>query len=96
MGMSGQVFKWLKKLSREKPNIKTLVNRANTGTTKGRNQGTSIADGKYTVFIDNDTKVAKGWVKLLIKGVESSEDIAACGSKIGFALRQGNDLRSFC
>lgn len=82
MGMSDEIVEWLHHLSNNTDNIRVIFNDRNVGTTKGRNQGIEISQGDYLVFLDNDTEVCPGWIEPLIQKAESSQKIAACGSKV--------------
>ncbi|NQV01640.1 MAG: glycosyltransferase [Bacteroidia bacterium] len=82
MASSTETCDWLEHLAEKKENFNIIFNTENVGTTRGRNQGISLARGKYIVFLDNDAEVTAGWIEQLLDGAESSPEIAACGSKV--------------
>lgn len=54
----------------------------NSGPSVARNQGISIASGKYILFVDSDDKVESSYVELLVDAMElSSSDLVCCGYK---------------
>lgn len=62
--------------------VRIIRLRKNYGFAKGNNIGTKFARGEYIVFLNNDTKVTKNWLKNLVKAVRKNDRIAACTSKI--------------
>lgn len=82
MGVSPEIVEWLQQLGADNPDIIPIFNDHNVGTTKGRNQGITIAKGEYVVFLDNDTQVTDRWIAPLIETAAASLQIGACGSKV--------------
>lgn len=82
MGQSAEIVAWLEELGADRPNVRVVFNAENVGTTKGRNQAIGLAQGKYIVFLDNDTEATAGWLEPLLAPVESDQTIAACGAKV--------------
>lgn len=77
-GSADYVKKYFKK-------VRVLKLKENLGFTGGNNEGAKFAKAtKYLVFLNNDTKVEKNWLKELVKTAESSEKIALVNSKIFF------------
>lgn len=59
-----------KKFGRQK-NFKLIKSPINLGFAGGNNRGGESASGVYLMFLNNDTKVRKEWLKSLIKAAES-------------------------
>jgi len=51
--------------------IKLVSNRSNLGFAKACNQGAEIAQGKYLLFLNNDTEPQPGWLDALLVPAES-------------------------
>ncbi|CEG13881.1 hypothetical protein MSIBF_A630004 [groundwater metagenome] len=64
------------------PQVKILEFKENYGFCKGNNLGAQNANGKYLVFLNNDTIVDKEWLKNLTLGVLSKKDIISAGCKM--------------
>ncbi len=99
MGKSESIIAWLKNKYGTRENVKLIFNSENVGTTKGRNQGAKLANGKFILFLDNDMKVGPNWLEPLIDVAESNTLIAACGSLIlsekGRVLISPNSIRVY-
>ena len=48
------------------------------------NKASKFAKGKYILFLNNDSKVNKGWLNSLVNLIESDEKIGMVGSKLIF------------
>ena len=73
---------YLDQLSQQVNNIKVIHNQENLGFAKACNQGARIAEGRYLVFLNNDTVPLKGWLDALIETIEKDEKIGAVGTKL--------------
>lgn len=62
--------------------VKILKNNKNIGYCKGNNVGLKLANGKYVVFLNNDTYVSKTWLEELVKVMETQPSIGACQSRL--------------
>ena len=69
-------------LSSLRGDIQVITNPENFGFAKACNQGAAAANGKYVVFLNNDTIPKPGWLKSLVSEVDSHEDVAVVGSKL--------------
>lgn len=67
-------------IARLMPNVKTIVNNANEGVAKARNQGISAASGKYILILDNDTIANHSAIEALMSHLDSHPltGVAAC------------------
>ncbi|MER3424475.1 MAG: hypothetical protein C4293_15910 [Nitrospiraceae bacterium] len=62
--------------------IRIIRNTENLGFAKACNQGAQAAQGRYLVFLNNDTIPREGWLKALIDEVEAHPEVAVVGSKL--------------
>jgi GT2 family glycosyltransferase len=61
------------------PNSVLIPNSVNLGFVKAMNQGFDHVKSKYVVWLNNDTIVSPGWLKNLIKHLESNPHAVAIG-----------------
>ena len=64
------------------PNAKVLRNNPALGFLKNCNQATRNAQGKYLLFLNNDTKVQKNFLTHLLDAMNSNSKIGIIGSKL--------------
>lgn len=64
------------------PAIRLVALDANHGFAGGNNRGAAQARGRWLVFLNNDTRVAPGWLLALRDGLEWSPDTALVTSRI--------------
>lgn len=62
--------------------LKIIENKKSLGPVKGRNIGIANSNGKYVVFLDNDTEVDKSWLNHPILVLEKDDSVGACQSKL--------------
>lgn len=67
------------------PWLKAFRNNTNLGFARSCNIGAGIAQGRYLVFLNNDTLVLPGWLDNMIKVIESDSIIGVVGSKLLYA-----------
>lgn len=60
---------------------------------KGRHEGFSHCDGKYTFFIDGDMEIYPGWLTTGIKYLENHPDIAGTAGFCDWEVYEGNSFR---
>lgn len=65
-------------------NIIIVRNSENLRFLKNCNNAVKYTNGKYILFLNNDTQVQKNWLSSLVKLIESDETIGAVGSKLLF------------
>lgn len=65
-------------------NLNIVKSGENTGFAGGNNLGVKQAGGKYIVFLNNDTKVDKLWLKELYNRIIKDETIGIINSKLLF------------
>ncbi|MDO4487930.1 MAG: glycosyltransferase [Eubacteriales bacterium] len=63
-------------------NLKVAKTKGNLGFLLNCNNAAKEARGKYVFFLNNDTKVTKGWLSNLVELSESDESIGLVGSKL--------------
>jgi GT2 family glycosyltransferase len=66
----------------KKNSLRIIRNYENLGFAGGSNAGIKLADGKYLVFLNNDTEVDKNWLWELVKVMESDRSIGAAQCKL--------------
>jgi GT2 family glycosyltransferase/glycosyltransferase involved in cell wall biosynthesis len=65
-----------------KGELRLISNSTNLGFAKACNQGASVANGGYILFLNNDTEVQPGWLDALLKILDADEKVAAAGAKL--------------
>ena len=65
-------------------NVEVIHNQENLGFAKACNQGARIAEGKYLVFLNNDTIPLYGWLEEMLKVIENEKRVGVVGSKLLF------------
>lgn len=63
-------------------NVKILTNQTNLGFSKSCNLGAKAANGKYLVFLNNDTIPLPGWLEKLLATMNSHPDAGVVGCKL--------------
>jgi GT2 family glycosyltransferase len=84
-GSTDATVKFLKGL--KLPFMKKKINSMNLGFAKGGNQGAALAEGKYLVFLNNDTLPEENWVEELGFAIEKFNRIGIVGSLLLFPDR---------
>lgn len=74
-------------LSREFPQVLTLLFPRNYGFAEGYNRALDELDYEYAVLLNSDVEVTLRWLEPLLEFVENHPDVAACQPKIR-ALRE--------
>jgi GT2 family glycosyltransferase/glycosyltransferase involved in cell wall biosynthesis len=69
-------------LERLDGDVKVITNRSNHGFARACNQGATASEGKYLLFLNNDTVPKEGWLGAMIDAVRSEPDIGIVGSKL--------------
>jgi GT2 family glycosyltransferase len=70
------------------PHVRVLTNTVNTGFVGACNRGASRAQGRWILFLNNDTEPQPGWLDALLALGESSPEVGAVGSQLVFANGQ--------
>lgn len=66
------------------PGIRYLRNDDPQGFIRACNRAASEAQGKYLVFLNNDTEVRPGWLEWLVNTAKRDENVGAVGSMLLF------------
>jgi len=66
-------------------NIKLIRNSENLGFLYNCNNAAKSANGKYIVFLNNDTIVKPLWLKWFVKTMDEKPDVGLIGAKVIFA-----------
>lgn len=64
------------------PNVKKLVFNQNYGFAGGYNKAIESVDAEYTVLLNSDVEVTKGWLDPLLRFMDDNENVAACAPKL--------------
>lgn len=70
-------------------NAKIIRNKTNVGFAPANNQGVKIASGKYILLLNNDTKVKKNFLSIMVERMESDQSIGALQPKIYMMDNEG-------
>ncbi|NLW48833.1 MAG: glycosyltransferase family 2 protein, partial [Firmicutes bacterium] len=62
--------------------INLFLNEENLGFAKTCNNGAKEANGKYLIFLNNDTIALNGWLEQLLTVFENNSDVGVVGSKL--------------
>jgi len=72
----------LELLQHSYPWVRIVPLSVNTGFAGGNNAGFAVAQGKYIVALNNDTRVERTWLAELIAPVEDQHDVGMVASRI--------------
>lgn len=64
------------------PKVRIIRLKKNFGFVKAINEGVKVSDAEYVVFLNNDTKADKDWLKNLIKYADSYPEVISVNSKL--------------
>jgi hypothetical protein len=64
------------------PKTKVFINKKNLGFADANNVGFRKARGKYVLFLNNDTRVTKTFLSVLVQFLEQHKDVAGVQSKL--------------
>jgi GT2 family glycosyltransferase/2-polyprenyl-3-methyl-5-hydroxy-6-metoxy-1,4-benzoquinol methylase/glycosyltransferase involved in cell wall biosynthesis len=62
--------------------VKVITNTENRGFVDACNQGAAVAEGRYLVFLNNDTAPLPGWLEALVAMVEGDPAVGAAGARL--------------
>jgi len=79
---NGSTDNSLDMLANEFPSVRTIVLDANYGFAEGYNRAIAQVDSEYTVLLNSDVEVTKGWLTPLFEYMETHPDVAAVQPKI--------------
>lgn len=72
----------LKVMSKEFPEIKTIVMDKNYGFAGGYNKALKGIDAEYYLLLNSDIEVTEGWLSILEEFMDAHPDVAACQPKL--------------
>ena len=76
-------------LKKNFPGVKVVESDENLGFGRGNNLGVSMyPDYDAYLFLNNDVSVPKGWLKELVKVLESDKNIGAVGPKVLYSKKR--------
>jgi len=70
---------YLRDMVARQSNVRLIVNDSNAGFAPANNQGICHASGDFVVFLNNDTRVTRGWLCRLVGLLEKDETIGLVG-----------------
>lgn len=80
-GSTDGTFEYFESIKKYHPQTKIIKNFKNRIAESIINYATSLASGKYFVFVSNDTVVHEGWLEHLIQHIESAPDVGWVGPR---------------
>lgn len=72
----------LQVLQEKFPTVKILAFKENLGFAEGYNQAISMTGHEYTVLLNSDVSVPRGWLEPLVEAMDENPEIGACQPKI--------------
>lgn len=90
-GSTDQSELFCKKLSRLRNRVKIIKNSNNVGFAKANNQGFEESRGEYILLLNNDTKVEKNFLNIMVDKMVSDQSIGVIQPKI-YLMDQPNRL----
>src|SRR5256885_16311558 len=64
------------------PGVVLVQNETNLGFSKAANMGAERARGEYVAFLNNDMRVGKNWLSVLLETARAGEGLACVGSTV--------------
>jgi GT2 family glycosyltransferase len=93
-----QTAQYLDSVKEKSPEQVSLIrNNENMGFVKAVNQGIKKSSAPYVCLLNNDTRVAEGWLTEMVKVAEAGEDIGIVNpysNTLGFKLKRGQSLEA--
>ncbi len=62
--------------------VRVVTNVENRGFVEACNQGAALAQGKYLLFLNNDTAPQSGWLEALVAALEADPSVGAAGARL--------------
>ena len=69
-------------LAKQFPKVGIISLNENYGFAEGYNKAIEKVDAEYTLLLNSDVEVAKGWLEPLVAALDSDESIVACQPKV--------------
>lgn len=70
---------YLKVLAGREPRLKYILNTTNRGFAGGNNDGIKMANGRFLILLNSDTRVSKGWLERIVDVLASDPAIGLAG-----------------
>lgn len=64
------------------PEVKIIKLKKNFGFARAINEGVKVSEAEYVVFLNNDTKVDKDWLKNLVEYADKHPEVISVNSKL--------------
>lgn len=78
-GSDSETTSWLKSFCNNSPTCTLIEHRLNRGYTKAVNSGLELSDAPYVVTLNSDTIVTRGWLKALVRCINSDSKVGIAG-----------------
>ncbi|MCE2616191.1 MAG: glycosyltransferase family 2 protein [Phocaeicola sp.] len=84
----------LSMLEKEFPSVRQIVFDKNYGFAEGYNKALQLINAEYVVLLNSDVEVTVGWLRPMVKYLDSHPNVAACQPKIlsQLAHEQGKEV----
>lgn len=81
-GSNDGSLEYVRKVFGSESRLKFVENHKSLGPAVGRNRGAKVANGKYLIFLDNDTQAKEDWILRLVEALEKDGSIGAAQAKL--------------
>lgn len=75
-------LEYVEKTFGDNPRLRFVKNSGSFGPAVGRNRGAKVSNGKYLIFLDNDTRVTEDCIFELVKVLENDDSIGFAQAKL--------------
>ncbi len=82
-------------IERKYPEIRVIRSKENLGFAGGNNLGVKKANGKYMLFLNNDTEVDPGFLEPLVRAFENDDTIGLATPKLRFFFSENKQTLQY-
>lgn len=80
-------------LRQDFPAVQVMVNGANVGFTRANNQGLALSQGRYVLFLNPDTELARAALDTMLRYMEAHPHVGALGPQLRYGDGQPQSSR---